>query len=148
MHRPSHATSFDNSPAAGLLHRLKTCYPVSLTFHLNSRSKPDAFLVHRPEFPITFPSKSPHSALKTHWSGHQNDIHVGECGGFVGVFSLNSSKIAANRCQNIIQRRQNMLKIRKSYAKTDSQNYLAHKPDNMAAARLQRASCQQNRNLL
>jgi hypothetical protein len=38
---------------------------------------------------INFPSKWPHSAPKTHAAGHQNDIHVGECGGFVGVFSLN-----------------------------------------------------------
>jgi hypothetical protein len=53
---------------------------------------------------VSFPSKRPHSAPKTQAAGHRKDIHVGVCGGFVGVFSLEHPKHrqkSASVCSNI-----------------------------------------------
>jgi hypothetical protein len=54
----------------------------------------DAAAATSPSFSPTpktndFPAQLGHFVSETRASGDQNNIHVGVCGGFVGVFSLN-----------------------------------------------------------
>jgi hypothetical protein len=45
----------------------------------------------------TFQEEHPRPAPKTYRVEHQKAIHVGECGGFVGVLSLNNPKIRTEK---------------------------------------------------
>jgi hypothetical protein len=60
-----------------------------------------------------FPAKQRHFTSETSPPGRQNDIHVGVCGGFVGVLSLKTStsqaKIGPNTPQHHLSRPKNSL---------------------------------------
>jgi hypothetical protein len=100
-------TNLDNSPAAGLLHRLKTCYPLLLAlFSLEAKELKhvDARILASPHGSVqacarnavpdsaklfSFRAKSVQTAPESQGAGHQNNIHVGECGGVVGFLPKN-----------------------------------------------------------
>jgi hypothetical protein len=54
----------------------------------------------------SFPAKQGHSVPKTRWAGHQNNIHVGVCGGFLpqaAPISLQiQSTLVRTRPQNLL----------------------------------------------